>query len=157
MNSIVVRQAVFSDLEDLAPLFDQYREFQGKSSDVMAARAFLRERFNHGDAVMFIAEDDAASVGFAQVYPIYSSISLARVFVLNDLFVSAECRRRGVASKLLAAVEGYAWSHGAARVTLNVARDNDAGRALYEARGWGEDAQFLMFHRYGEPGEERET
>jgi hypothetical protein len=34
------------------------------------------------------------------------------------------------------------------RVTLNVARDNLPGQALYAARGWRQDAQFHMFHRY---------
>ena len=148
MNSILVRQAAFADLEVLAMLFDQYREFQGKQSDPAAARAFLRARFDHGDAVAFIAQYGNAPVGFAQLYPSYSSVSLARVFVLNDLFVHPEGRRKGIASKLLAAVEGYAWSHGAARVTLNVARDNESGQALYEAEGWSQDTQFFMYHRF---------
>ena len=73
---------------------------------------------------------------------------MARVFILNDLFVHASGRRKGVASKLLDAVEHYAWSLGAVRVTLNVARDNRPGQALYAARGWSQDAQFHMFHRY---------
>ncbi len=75
-------------------------------------------------------------------------MALARVFILNDLFVHDCGRRKGVASKLLAAVEQYAWSLGAVRVTLNVARDNLPGQALYAARGWRQDAQFHMFHRY---------
>jgi ribosomal protein S18 acetylase RimI-like enzyme len=53
-----------------------------------------------------------------------------------------------VASKLLAALEGYAWAHGAARVTLNVARDNPSAQELYEARGWSKDDQFFMYHRF---------
>lgn len=152
MTSITVRQAVLADLEELARLFDQYREFQGRPGDIAAARSFLRERFDHGDAVAFIAQEGAAPVGFAQLYPSYSSVSLARVFVLNDLFVVTAYRRRGVASKLLAAVEGHAWSHGAVRVTLNVARENRQAQGLYESQGWSEDTQFLMFHRFPGPG-----
>ena len=148
MNSTIVRQAVFSDLAELAELFNQYRVFQGKDSDLSAGRAFLQDRFNHGDSVVFIAQEGSAPLGFAQLYPSYSSTSLARVFILNDLFVHERGRRRGVASKLLAAVEGYAWSHGAVRVTLSVARDNESGQALYEAQGWSKDAQFWMYHRY---------
>lgn len=151
MSSIAVRQAVFADLEGLATLFDQYRQFQGRPGDVAAARAFLRERFDHGDAVAFVAQDGDALVALAQLYPSYSSVSLARVFILNDLFVSARYRRQGIAAKLLAAVETYAWSHGAARVTLNVARDNTVGQALYEAQGWTRDQQYFMFHRFPDP------
>lgn len=148
MSDITVRQATFSDLQELAELFDKYRVFQGKASDLSAARAFLRARFDHGESVVFIAHEHSAPLGFAQLFPSYSSISLARVFILNDLFVNENGRRKGVASRLLAAVEHYAWSHGAARVTLNVARDNGPGQTLYESQGWSQDAQFFMYHRY---------
>jgi GNAT superfamily N-acetyltransferase len=146
MNAISVRQAVLADIDHLALLFDQYRQFQGKVSDISAARSFLSERFNHGESVMFLANDAAAPVGFAQLFPSFSSVSLSRVFILNDLFVAESGRRKGVASKLLSAVESYAWSFGAARVSLNVARDNHSGQELYAARGWTQDQQFFMFH-----------
>jgi GNAT superfamily N-acetyltransferase len=145
---ITVRQAVFADLEALATLFDRYRQFQGQASDLAAARAFLAARFNHGESVVFIAHADSVPLGFAQIYPSYSSVSMARVFVLNDLFVDEAARRQGVASNLLGAVEAYAWAHGSVRVTLNVARDNPSGQALYEALGWHQDAQFHMYHRF---------
>ena len=74
--------------------------------------------------------------------------ALARVFILNDLFVDKAGRRRGVASKLLEAIEDHVRALGASRISLNVARDNLAAQALYEARGWSRDEQFFMFHRY---------
>lgn len=148
MNSTSVRQAVLADLEELTALFDQYRQFQGRASDMAAARSFLRERFNHGESVVFICHEGDAPVGFAQLYPSFSSVSLSRVFVVNDLFVHASGRRKGVASKLLAAIESYAWSFGSARVTLNVARDNESAQRLYEGQGWKQDDQFFMYHRY---------
>ena len=148
MNNITVRQAVFSDLTVLAQLFDLYRGFQGKATDLSAARAFLQARLDHGESVVFLAHEGLAAMGFAQLYPSYSSTALARVFILNDLFVHESGRRKGVASSLLSAVEAYAWGHGAARVTLNVATDNTAGQALYAAQGWSKDAQFFTYHRY---------
>lgn len=148
MSSITVRQAVFSDVGELSGLFDLYRVFQGKESNIEAARSFLQARFDHGESVVFMAHEGSAPLGFAQIYPSYSSTALARVFILNDLFVHENGRRKGVASKLLAALEGYAWAHGAARVTLNVAIDNRPGRELYEAQGWRKDEQFFMYHSY---------
>ena len=53
MKSIAVRQAVLADLDELAQLFDQYRQFQGQTSNLTAARDFLRARFDHGESVMF--------------------------------------------------------------------------------------------------------
>ena len=84
MSGIAVRQAVFADLKEVAELFNQYREFQGKISDLAAARSFLAARFNHGESVIFIAHDESDPVGIAQLYPSYSSASLARIFILND-------------------------------------------------------------------------
>ncbi|WP_395352713.1 GNAT family N-acetyltransferase [Variovorax sp. UC122_21] len=88
------------------------------------------------------------AVGFAQLYPIFSSVSLTRVFILNDLFVAAAGRRKGVGSRLLAAVESYAWSLGAARISLNVARDNVSAQQLYGRQGWEQDGKYFMYHRF---------
>jgi GNAT superfamily N-acetyltransferase len=148
MSHITVRQAALADLDDLVRLFDQYRQFQGRASDPASARSFLHARFDHDESVAFIAHDAGTPAGFAQLYPSYSSVSLARVFIVNDLFVHEAARRKGVARELLAAVEGYAWSLGAARITLNVARENAAGQALYEAQGWRQDEQYFMYHRF---------
>lgn len=148
IGTVTVRQAVLSDLQELVTLFDRYRQFQGQASDRVAARAFLTARFDHGESIVFIAQAGGVPVGLAQLYPSYSSVSLARVFLLNDLFVDQAARRMGVASKMLAAVEAHAWAHGAARVTLNVARDNPSAQALYEAQGWQQDTKFLMYHRF---------
>lgn len=148
MNTISVRQAVLSDLDELARLFDQYRQFQGQAPDLSAARDFLHARFNHAESVLFIAHEGEIAVGFAQLYPSFSSVSLARVFVLNDLFVHESGRRKGVATRLLAALESYAWSLGAVRITLSAARTNISAQKLYEAHGWKQDEQFFMYHRY---------
>ena len=148
MPTTSARQAVMADLDALAALFDQYRQFQGQPGDLLAARAFLRERLDHGESVLFLCHDGAVSVGFAQLYPIFSSVSLTRVFILNDLFVAAAGRRKGVASRLLAAVESYAWSLGAARISLNVARDNVSAQQLYERQGWEQDGKYFMYHRF---------
>ena len=147
MITLNVRQASFSDLEPLADLFDQYREFQGKPSDLAAAREFLRARFDHGESIAFLAFVGTEPMGFAQLYPSWSSTALARVFVLNDLFVVPRGRRTGVASGLLAAAEHYAWSQGAVRVSLNVGEGNAPGQALYVARGWIRGDQFHAYHR----------
>ena len=148
MSAVSVRQAVLGDLDALAPLFDRYRQFQGRDSDVAAAREFLRARFDHGESVVFLARDDDRALGFAQLYPSFSSVSLTRVLLLNDLFVDEAGRRRGIASRLLGAVEAHARTLDAARITLFVARPNTAAQALYEARGWKQDDQFHVYHRH---------
>jgi len=67
MSTLAVRQAVLSDLSVLAPLFDDYRQFYGRPSDLQAVTAFLSARFNHGESVLFIAHEGIHPIGFAQL------------------------------------------------------------------------------------------
>jgi ribosomal protein S18 acetylase RimI-like enzyme len=145
MRIITVRQAVLSDIEALVPLFDGYRQFYGRPSDIPAAREFLLARFNHGESVLFIAHEGNTPVGFTQLYPSFSSVSIARVFVLNDLFVHEQTRRKGVASKLMSAAIDFASSLGAVRVSLSTAITNETAQALYRSAGWKRDEQFLVY------------
>lgn len=151
MTTLFVRQAVVADLDAVADLLDQFRQFQGQPPGRPACLAFLRERFDHGESVVFLATLDERPAGFAQLYPSFSSTALARVYILNDLYVSADARRSGAASALLAAVEQYAWTFGACRVSLNVLRSNVDAQAVYRARGWVQDNEYLMFHRRPDP------
>ena len=144
--TVSVRQAVLSDLEVLAPLFDAYRQFYGRAPDLAAARSFLRERFGHGESVAFLAFAGASAAGFTQLYPSFSSVSLARTFILNDLFVVAGHRRTGVGSELLRAAVEYARALGAVRVTLNTDIRNTSAQATYEATGWKRDREFYVYH-----------
>lgn len=98
-----VRQASSADLETLVSLFDGYRQFYGQPCELDRVREFLSERLTQGDSVLFIAEADGRAVGFTQLYPSFSSVSMAPIFILNDLFVRPEARRSGVARRLLEA------------------------------------------------------
>ena len=112
----------------LAPLFDGYRQFYGRAADVAAAESFLRDRFDHAESVIFLAHVAGAPAGFTQLYPSFSSVSLARTFILNDLFVVPGQRRAGVGSALLRAATEHARSLGAIRVTLNTDIENTRRR-----------------------------
>lgn len=141
-----VRQATILDLEQLAPLFDRYRQFYGRASDVAAAREFLFARFTNKESTLLIAHEDERPVGFTQLYPSFSSVSLARIFILNDLFVSEQARRNGVASALMSAAVKFASTLGAVRLSLSTAITNDAAQALYHSAGWKRDDQFFVYH-----------
>ena len=141
-----VRQAVRADVAVLAPLFDSYRQFYGRAADLAAAQAFLRARFDRGESVVFLAHAAGEPVGFTQLYPSFSSVSLARTFVLNDLFVLPGQRRNGIATQLLRAATDHARSLGAVRVTLNTDIENTSAQALYEARGWKRDREYFVYH-----------
>lgn len=129
-----------ADLDALALLFDAYRQFYGQPSDVAAARDWLRSRLRVGESMVLVARRGADMVGFAQLYPMFSSVRLARTWILNDLYVLPTNRRGGVARTLMDAAADFARADGAAGIALETSRDNAAARALYRAAGWQEDA-----------------
>lgn len=136
-DSIAITRATLSDLDALTPLFDGYRVFYGKPSDPATARAFLRERLSNDESVIFLARDaDGSALGFTQLYPCFSSVSARRLWILNDLFVAPDARRRGVARALLERARGHGQETGVVRLILQTAHDNTQAQALYESLGW---------------------
>lgn len=130
-------QATIHDLDALVPLFDGYRQFYRQAADPARARAFLAERFRHHESLILLARDEAGeSLGFTQLYPLFSSVRAVRSYLLNDLFVSPHARRQGVAAALLQAAAEQARLLGAADLSLSTAQDNTAAQALYESLGW---------------------
>lgn len=144
--SCVVRQASIEYLDALAPLFDSFRQFCQQKADVRLARAFLAERLQHQESLILVAESSRQLVGFAQLFPSFSSVDAGRTFVLSDLFVIAEARRKGVAQALLAQAAHSARALGAVSLSLSTARANVQAQALYESQGWTQDDFFLHYN-----------
>ena len=134
-----IRRATLEDLDQIAPLFDGYRRFYGQAADIPRAKAFLRERLERNESTILLAMRDGTAAGFTQLYPLFSSVRTARLWLLNDLFVAEHARRGGVAHALLDAAVAFAREQGAAGVMLETMRDNAPARALYRAAGWHED------------------
>ena len=140
-----VRTADIHDLDAIAPLFDAYRQFYGQAADLPRARAFLAERFGHHQSLILLAERAGVPAGFTQLYPLFSSVRTARVYLLNDLFVAASARRAGVARALLTAAAERSRALGAVGLSLSTALDNAPAQALYESLGWVRDRQFCEY------------
>ncbi len=137
---------MLADLDAVAILFDGYRQFYGQASDEAAAKAFLQARFEHGQSVVLLAESQGQAVGFTQLYPSFSSVSMARVFVLNDLYVAESARRLGVGEALLNAAADHARQLGAVRLSLTTNVQNLPAQSLYAAMGWERDQKFDAYH-----------
>lgn len=146
MNSFKVKIAEIEDLNELQYLFDQYRCFYGKPSDLDLAKSFLADRINNRESIIFIANDGERMVGFTQLYPSFSSVSAARIFILNDLYVDIQSRRKNIATGLLNAAKDYAKSRNAIRMSLSTATNNNSAQKLYESLGWIKDEQFFHYN-----------
>ena len=138
--------ATLDHLEQLAPLFDAYRVFHGQESNLEAATAFLRERLLLNESVIYLALEGETALGFTQLYPSFSSVSLRRLWILNDLFVIPEARGQRVGEALIGAAVGLAQESGAVGVRLNTPHTNSSAQKLYERLKFQrEDLQYRMY------------
>lgn len=148
-NSVSIIQATPDDVERIAPLFDLYRQFYDRTSDPDGAEAYIRERLEHEESVIFLAlrrehgEDDAA--GFTQLYPIFSSVRMIRVWLLNDLFVHPGHRKLGIGRRLMLRAIDHARETGYRGVELATAIDNEPAQALYEDLGFEIEEGFYHY------------
>lgn len=146
MTSVQVRQATTADVDVIAPLFDAYRQFYRRDSDLDGAQAYLTERLERGESIVFLALlDDGTPAGFTQLYPIFSSTSMQRVWLLNDLFVAPVARRAGVGRALLERAHAFGQETHAIRLMLQTAVDNLPAQRLYESLGWQRDNDFYVY------------
>lgn len=144
--SIQISRAGTADLADVASLFDAYRMFYGQPSEPTKASTFVWDRLAGDDSVILLARDkDRSALGFAQLYPTFSSIACRRAFILNDLYIAEAARGQGVARALLEAARAHALHAGAVSISLETAVDNTRAQALYEAFGFRRDSQFLTY------------
>lgn len=132
---INIREATLNDLDALAKLFDSYRLFYRKPSDIAGAKEFLHQRITQKESILFIAEEKEA-VAFAQLYPLFSSTRMKRLWLLNDLFVHPDFRRKGIAKLLISTCLQLVQETNACGVMLETERDNIIANQLYPRVGF---------------------
>ena len=119
-----------------------------QASDKEASKSFLKARLTNEEAFVFIARDDnGAPAGFTLLYPMFSSVRQKRVYILNDLFVHPDHRRKGVGALLLDRAVQFGKKRGAAGLQLETEVSNVKAQGLYEKEGWTrvEDEYFYTY------------
>ena len=139
------RRATRDDLPRLATLFDGYRQFYAREPDLPLAEGFLDARLRLADSAIFVAEVDQRLVGFVQLYPMFSSLSAGRAWILNDLFVDPSARRAGAGRALLECAARFGRDTGARWLSLSTQRGNHQAQRLYESLGWVRDEEFFHY------------
>jgi GNAT superfamily N-acetyltransferase len=135
-----ILRAYLEHVDLVAPLFDLYRQFYQRPSDLPGARQFLADRLRGQQSVIYLAMDETVTpptaVGFVQLYPSFSSVRMQRIWILNDLFVAESARRRGVGRLLMDAALQLARDTGAVRLALATGKTNHTAKSLYLALGY---------------------
>tara|TARA_R110002073_G_scaffold45053_2_gene124633 strand:+ start:49389 stop:49847 length:459 start_codon:yes stop_codon:yes gene_type:complete len=140
-----VRLATITDLNEISLLFDKYRVFYRQLSNIDQSTAFVRERFLNQQSWILVVEQEGRLVGFSQLYPMFSSVSVHRLMVLNDLFVASEKRGTGLGRALISASQRLAKEMGFETMTIATEKGNAKARQLYPEIGFKEDSNFIHY------------
>lgn len=146
-DKLTITCADYKDVSALSILFDEYRVFYEQESDIREAEVFLKERMKKGQSVIYYAQMTGTDepVGFVQLYPSFSSISLQPLWILNDLYVREGARRSGAGRALLQEAAHMAHRTGAKGLTLSTSAHNRAAQKLYESEGYIRDNEFWHY------------
>ena len=150
MSTFSVRRASVDDVTLVAPLFDAYRVFYERPSDLETSTAFLHARLANGDSIVFLAEDERGeALGFVQLFPLFSTTAATpgKYWLLNDLYVAEAHRVHGVGRALMERAERLARETDAVGLTLTTAIDNLRAQRLYESMDYRRDTRFFTYER----------
>ena len=146
-HSTVIRRAVKGDLQRLLPLFREYLQFYGLEHSASDIGDFLDERLERQDTIFLMACEEANPVGFAHLFPSWSSLGLTSIAILNDLFVAPAFRKMHLATALMNAAEREAAVRGMAKLELMTAVENIRAQSLYRRQQWNEVAGYITFEK----------
>ena len=140
-------QATLEHLDLLTPLFIKYREFYGELPFPDSSRKFLETRLKRKESVIYLAlaDNEDKLLGYCQLFPSYSSLSLKRVWILNDIFVAEDARRMLVADRLLQTAKQMAKDTNAVRMRVATSVSNEVAQKTYESIGFREDTRFKNY------------
>ena len=144
-----VRQFKTGDLEQLVELFDAYRVFYQKESNKGEAHKFLSERVTNKDSKIFVCENhEIQLVGFVQLYPLFLSTRMKKLWLLNDLFVNANYRGKGISKQLIERAKKLVQETAACGMFLETEKSNLIGNNLYPKTGFmfNESSNFYEWH-----------
>lgn len=131
-----IREVKTSDLDQLSILFNSYRIFYGKESNIDISKKFLESRISNKDSKMFICEVNNILTGFVQLYPLFSSVRVSKYWLLNDLFIDSESRGKGYSKLLIDRAKELVLESLACGMMLETEKSNKIGNSLYPKTGF---------------------
>jgi GNAT superfamily N-acetyltransferase len=145
-----IREIACSDYERWLPLWHGYNAFYKRAGPTalppQITETTWQRLFDPAEPVhALVAELDNSLVGFAHYLFHRSTIMLAPICYLQDLFTSEESRGRGVGRALIEAVYLRAGEAGSTRVYWQTHETNLAARRLYETLA--ERSGFIVYRK----------
>jgi glycosidase/ribosomal protein S18 acetylase RimI-like enzyme len=143
-----IRSANGGDIHGITHLFVDYQRLFGETNPIFDnIEAFLRDKMGSAGYTLFFAEKDGKTVGFAGLYPVYSSVTLRQQWLLNDLFVAENYRRQGIGTALVNELKAH-FSGNSQGIILVASSSDTAAKAFYEANGFSSEGNQFFRIRF---------
>ncbi|MEZ8283443.1 GNAT family N-acetyltransferase [Vibrio splendidus] len=143
-------KAKLEDIEQLSRLFHSYRQLSvslDNSFSLSDSTKWIEDRLSEDNAVFLIAESEQEILGFVTLYQGFSSISLSKYWILNDLFVSKDARGLGLGRSLMEQAEMYASATKSKGIELETSKDNLLAQSLYKDLGYIENERYKSYFK----------
>ncbi|MDD1780032.1 GNAT family N-acetyltransferase [Enterovibrio sp. ZSDZ35] len=145
----MINRADISDLDEIVKLYEKYLAFYEVDLKGKKPLAYLKERIKNDESIIYFAvTDDNEFAGFTQLYPLYCSLEMKRIWLLYDLFVDEKFRKEGVGQLLLERADQLAEETDSAFIMLSTAKDNVKAQHLYEKNGYEKDEGFFTYLKH---------
>lgn len=145
----MIRPATSDDIPRLVPLIREYWTFEGigrfDESRVSIALRQLLGTPNLGGG--WIAANRDGPVGYLLAVYAFSLEHAGLTAEIDEFYVRAASRGRGLGLALLNAAESAFVAAGCTNVSLQLGRDNEAARRFYRRRGYRERSGFELMER----------
>ncbi|CAC9477459.1 hypothetical protein [uncultured Gammaproteobacteria bacterium] len=137
--------ASIKDIDNLSVLFNQYQKFYGENASLDDSKIFLTNRIINKESIIYCCKNDGNISGFAQIYFSYSSVTMQKIWILNDLFVDQNFRGLGIGEKIISHVIRNASKNKIKSVILETLQDNKIAQNLYKKMLFIEESNVKHF------------
>ena len=142
---IKIIKANTKHINDLAILFDLYRQFYKYKKNLKNSKNYIHKRILNNESTIFISLYNKKIVGFVQLYETFDSLNLNKKLILYDLYVLTEYRRLGIAKKLMKKSKNFSIKNKYGKIELSTAIDNFNAQKLYESLDYVRDKEYYNY------------
>ena len=118
-DKLQIKIAQPDDFEKIGEVFNLYRQFYEKESNIEACKNYIHERLINNEAQIFYIENEKECMGITQLYTTFDSLELSKKIILYDLFVRSEYRNKGIGRMLMNAAKSFAEKKGVTSIELS--------------------------------------
>ena len=145
-DELQIKIAQPDDFEKIGEVFNLYRQFYEKESNIEACKNYIYERLINNEAQIFYIENEKECMGITQLYTTFDSLELSKKIILYDLYVRSEYRNKGIGRMLMNAAKSFAEKKGVTSIELSTSINNKNAQSLYESLDYQRDTEFYDYY-----------